>query len=200
VLLAMLLSVNLQLSEGQDNDPMNRPYSQVAEQHRTENTRRVMEYEIAGLRPGKDTADKAYHRFGEDREVRNLAAFNSAAWLDVCSFQMLTVTFDTNKIIRDVTIKHAPGVIDADCEIKSYSRSVRSRMGGTRHGLVFQDRCDRVEEIYGTTQFKSQDHLFNKAFLYRYDFKGRSLTFEVTCDSDNEVEVIKLATSDLGKP
>ena len=146
--MAILLFVNLQFSIAQDKGSVASSSSQVAE-HGSDSRRQVMEYEIAGLRPGRDEVDKAYRRFGKDQIDKYLSKPDSAVWVDVCNFQMLTVTFDRNNVIRDVTIQHSPGVTDADCAPKAYSRAVRARMGGTRHGLVFRDRCDRVQEISG---------------------------------------------------
>lgn len=198
--MTVLLSVNLQLSIAQDRGSVVPSSTHVAEQTR-DSAKRVVEYEIAGLRPGKDTVEKAYRRFGKDHVVKHLSGSDSAVWVDVCDSPMLTVTFDRNDIVRDATIQHSPGVTNADCDLKSYSRGVRSRMGGTRHDLVFRDGCDRVQEIYGAPQSQGESAHNKKELKYRYDLNGRSLTFDVTCDSvQNYVEAIKLTASGPAEP
>jgi hypothetical protein len=171
--------------------------SQVAE-HETNG--RVSELEIAGLHPGQDTMRKAYHRFGKDRVSNELSQSGSVVWLDVCNHQMLTVSFDTNRIIRGVTIQHTPGVTDADCDLRSYSRNARSRMGATGHGLLFGDRCDRVRQLYGPRY--SDDHSASSAqesnsFVYHFDrgSEGIHLTLEITCDpASKTVKTIQLTS------
>jgi len=84
-----------------------------------------------------------------------------------------------------------------DCDSKASTRSERARMGGTGHGLVFWDSCDRIRQIYGKPQ--AQDRSAHGAeFVYQFDrvVKARSLAFELTCDSDfNGVKTIKLTAS-----
>jgi hypothetical protein len=161
-------------------------------------SRLTNELEIAGLRPGQDTMRKAYHRFGKNLVTNELSQSGSVVWLDVCNHQMLTVSFDTNDIILGVRIQHTPGVTMADCDVRSYSRNVRSRMGGTGHGLLFGDRCDRVQQLYGSPH--SDDHSASgtqesNSFVYHFDrgSKGSQLTLEITCDpASKTVKTIEL--------
>jgi hypothetical protein len=126
--------------------------------------------------------------------------------LDVCNRQMLSVAFDTNDIIRDVKIQHTLGVIDADCDVRSYSGKVRSRMGATGHGLLFGDRCDRSQQVYG---FPHPDDHFaggageSNSFVYHFDrgTKGTQLTLQIRCDSAfNQVRTIELTASSRANP
>ena len=196
-MLAILLSINVHVSIAQGQDA-HVPSSLQAPQHERGNARQVIESEIAGLHPGRDTVRKAYHRFGRDRVSKELSQPGSAVWLDVCNSQMLSVAFDTNDIIRGVRIQHTPGVTNADCDLRSYSRSVRSRMGGTGHGLLFRDRCDRIQQIYGPLH--SDEHSAHGAqdstsYVYNFDpgAKGTKLTLEISCDSASEqVRTIEL--------
>src|SRR5438067_3507069 len=71
------------------------------------NHKQAIEYKIAGLRPGKDSMDKAYRRFHKYR-VLNDSPPDSAIWWNPCTQQMLTVSFDTNHIILAVKIEPAP--------------------------------------------------------------------------------------------
>jgi len=195
--LAVLLSINLLVPMAQSKDSVAPSSSQVPE-HETKNAKKVSELEIAGLRPGQDTMRKAYHRFGKDRVTNELSQSGSVVWLDVCNRQMLTVSFDTNDIIRGVRIQHTPGVTDADCDVRSYSRNVRSRMGGTGHGLLFGDRCDRVQQLYGSPHsddYSASGTQESNSFVYHFDrgSKGSQLTLEITCDpASKTVKTIEL--------
>jgi hypothetical protein len=202
---AILLSINLQVSIAQGKDP-DVPSSLQVPEHEGINARQVTESEIAGLHPGQDAMRKAYHRFGKDRVNKELSQPGSAVWLDVCNRQMLSVAFDTNDIIRDVRIQHTPGVTNADCDLRSYSRSVRSRMGGTGHGLIFGDRCDRVQEVYGSPhsgEHSARGGQESHSFVYHFDrgSKGTKLTLEITCDSTSrQVRTIALSASGPANP
>ena len=203
--LAILLSINLQFSIAQGKAPIADSSLQGPEPERTIE-RQVIESEIAGLHPGRDTTRKAYHRFGKDRINKGLSQPGSVVWVDACNSQMLSVAFDTNDTIRDVKIQHTLGVVNADCDLRSYSRSVRSRMGGTGHGLLFGDRCDRVQQVYGSPH--SDEHSARGAqesnlFVYHFDrgTKEAQLTLEITCDSaSKQVRTIELAASRPANP
>jgi len=172
--------------------------SQIA-QPETGNTKHPIEYEIAGLRPGRDTLDKAYRRFHKDRV--ELSSPGLALWVDECNHQKLTVVFDTKDIIREVRIE--PDFVSmADCLPRAYSRSRRARIGGTGRGLVFRDSCSRIQQIYGTPQSEGRTAHGEQEFVYRFDrgVKESSLTFELTCNAAlTAVETIKL-TSSARKP
>ena len=61
--------------------------------------------------------------------------------------------------------------------------------------------CDRVQEIYGAPQSQGDSAHGKKELIYRYDLKGRPLTLEVTCDSNqNYVEAIKLTAYSPARP
>ncbi len=188
---ALLLSISLFVpSKAQDKNSAGRPLSQF----RNNSSRKVVEHEIAGLRPGGDTIEKAYHRFGKNIL---LSQPGSAVWVDHCNHQMLTVAFNPNGIIREIEVEPPPWGQNIDCSPGSYSRGVRARMGGTGRGLVLRDRCDRVREVYGAPLSEGRFNGDNKGreFVYRFDraVKGSTLILEITCDSAlSRVEKIKL--------
>ena len=178
------------------------PRSSQISQHEKGNTKQTIENEIAGLRPGKDTVEKAYRRFHKDRVIKDLSPPGSALWMDNCNHQTLTVGFDAKGIIREVRIAPAP-VSNADCNPKAYERSTRARIGATRRGLLFRDSCDRIEQIYGAPQSQRRAVNGDQEFVYRFDggIEVSSLTLELTCNSArNYVETIKLAASGAVKP
>jgi len=79
-------------------------------------------------------------------------------------------------------------------------------MGGTGHGLLFGDRCDRVQQVYGSPH--SDEHSARGAqesnlFVYHFDrgTKEAQLTLEITCDSaSKQVRTIELAASRPANP
>jgi hypothetical protein len=199
VLSVSLLAVN---SVAQNEGAAGASSSQVS-RHEKGSTKPAVEYEIAGLRPGKDTIEKAYRRFHKDRVIKELSPPSSALWMDNCNHQMLTVGFDPKGVIREVRIEPAP-VSNVDCSPRSYDRSTRARMGGTRRGLVFRDSCDRIQQIYGVPQSQAPTVNGGQEFTYRFDpgEQGKNmLSLALTCNpARNDVESIKLAISDAVKP
>ena len=143
------------------------------------NTKQVVEYKIAGLRPGRDTIERAYRRFHKSRMVKELSAPHSAVWLDPCNHQMLTVAFDAKGIIRDITVQRYPS--EVDCAPKAYKTSVRARMGSTGRGLIFGDSCERIQRIYGSPQSQRRSAHGDEELIYHFDgeFKGDSLLFSL---------------------
>jgi len=176
--------------------------SPQAPNHGKANSKQVIEDKIAGLRPGRDTIEKAYDRFGRNRVIEDLSPAGSASWLDPCNHQELTVAFEPNRVIRQVRIQPEPSESIVDCSAKSYSRSVRTRMGGTGHGLVFRDRCERIRQVYGmpgseATRADGSKELHQ--FVYRFDQgpQGRSLILEIACDSSlDQAESIRLTLAE----
>jgi hypothetical protein len=207
ILVVPLLSIALVAapSTAQDKEHAGSGPTGISEPEKA-NHNQSIEYEIAGLRPGRDSIDKAYSRFHKDR-VLNDSPPNSAIWWNPCTQQMLTVSFDTNRKIWAVKIEPAPQTsVIFDCDSRASVRSVRARMGGTGRGLVFRDSCSRVRQLYGAPQ--RQDRSLPGAkdydlFVYRFDrgVKQSLLTLEITCDSArNEVQTVKLTASSTPKP
>jgi hypothetical protein len=164
----------------------------------TETAKQVKENALAGLRPGRDIAEKAYQRFGKEPLSTDTG---SVSWGNECNRQELTLALDSSGVIQSVTVGPVVGVvIDADCELKAYSREVRAKLGSGR-GLLLRDRCDRIQRIYGTPQSESSSENRNERFesyLYRFDWEGKRvpLTLEVTCNaSEDQVYRIKLAVA-----
>jgi hypothetical protein len=170
-----------------------------ASRKEAENPKQVKEDALAGLRPGRDTIEKAYRRFGKDRVDQGQSTDSSISWRDVCNHQGLTVAIDSNGVIQEVIVGPEVGVTTADCDAKSYSREVRAKFG-SGHGLLLRDHCDRIQKVYGTAQSKSSSDSRNERFesyLYRFDWEGKRapLTLEVACNSEDQVYRIKLVAA-----
>lgn len=193
---ALLLPISLLpvCFTAQDKDSVGPHSSQMPEGEKGR-AKRVIEYKVAGLRPGRDAIEKAYSRFHKDRVIKELSPPGSAVWMDPCTRQKLTVAFDTNGTIREIGIE--PFSSAADCS--PVPRSVRAQIGGTGRGLVFRDSCNRIQEIYGKPQSQGRSVDGDNEFVYRFDraIPGNSLSLELACNSvRNDVESIKLTASE----
>jgi hypothetical protein len=207
ILVVLLLSITFAAppSTGQDKEHVGSGPTGISEPEKA-HYKQAIEYEIAGLRPGRDSIDKAYSRFHKDR-VLDDSPPNSALWSNPCTQQMLTVSFDTNGIISEVKIEPAPQTnVIFDCDSSAYTRSARARMGGTGRGLVFRDSCTRVPQLYGAPQLPSRSLLGatdHDLFVYHFDRGVRQglLTLEIRCDSaHNKVQTVELTAAATLKP
>lgn len=202
IVTVLLLSISLFAvsSTAQDKDSVGSHSAQVPEEGEG-HTKRAIEHKLAGLQPGRDTMDKAYHRFRKDLISEAVSSSSSAVWVEPCNGQMLTVGFAATGIIREVRTERVATV--GDCTPGSYSRSARAWFGGTGRGLVLGDSCNRIQLIYGEPQNQSRSIHGDKEFAYRFDVavKRSPLAFEVSCDSvRDEVESIRLTVSGHAQP
>src|SRR6266581_8851419 len=99
ILAVLLLSIALVAAPFTGQDTGSGPTG-ISEPEKA-NHKQAIEDKVAGLRPGRDSIDKAYRRFHKDRAL-NDSPPNSAIWWDPCTQQILTVSFDTNRIIWEV--------------------------------------------------------------------------------------------------
>jgi hypothetical protein len=157
--------------------------------------RRAREDKLAGLRPGQDSLQKTLRILGPNPD--QTLSSREIAWWDACNNERALVTFDLTNTVQSVLVDRIPISIDADCEVKGYSRSKRAKFGSGR-GLLKRDRCERVEEIYGQPDIKKASESHRE--LYSYNYRGASdkptLTLEITCDTGvGQVSSLKLAVS-----
>lgn len=146
-------------------------------------SKHIQENKLAGVRPRKDRIEQVYQRFGKDRMNRSLSSANSYVWIDNCNHGQLTVHVGSDHAVDEITVQPAQWVINADCELKAYTRNRASF--GAGHGLVFNDNCDRVGQLYGTpesTHDTEENHQALRVMRYSGFGRGHSwLTFDVGC-------------------
>lgn len=164
-------------------------------------SKKVEEDTLAGLRPGKDSIQRAYQRFGKESIGESpLGGPGVVDVQDFCTHQELFLTLDSSGLIQEVAVGHELADTDADCTPHSYSREVRAKFGSGR-GLLFRDRCERIQEIYGQPESKNSSANGNEqleSYVYRNDEAGKGvpLTLGVTCNvTENYVDGIKLTVS-----
>jgi hypothetical protein len=166
--------------------------------------KRVNELTLAGLRPGKDSLEKASKKFGEESKIKASDDSNSHSWQVNCLLDDLVVEAGPNGIIRNVTVSvsHAADHIIIDCSDRGSSRAFSSRFGSGRN-LLLRDRFGRIEEIYGKAEsrspsLKGSDKL--ELYLYKFDWAGTDVpqVMEVSCDTSSQtVAEITLAAATL---
>jgi hypothetical protein len=158
--------------------------------------KRVDELTLAGLRPGKDSMEKASKKFGKEPNFRAPDAPNVHSWPINCFVDKLEVEADPNGIIRSVTVSFSSnlaGGIVVDCADRAASRKFRSQFGSGRN-LLLHDRCGRIEEIYAKAESRSpsvkgSDKL--ELYLYKFDWAGTDVpqVMEVSCDASSQTVV-----------
>lgn len=157
------------------------------------------ETKLAGLQPGRDTLETAYKRFGKDTVDQGMSHLPAlAAWRNPCTNQELAVTDDANGVIQELVVQPPLGASNVDCTRKSYSRAVRARFGTSR-GLLFDDRCERIQEIYGPPESTIPSKVGGEQFLsYLYTFSADvvRLHFEATCKTaTDQVDKLELSVA-----
>jgi hypothetical protein len=165
--------------------------------------KRVNELTLAGLRPGKDSLEKASKKFGKESTIMAPDDPNAHFWRINCFVDGLVVEADSSGMIRNVTVSaNVPGRIVVDCDDRVASRKFRSQFG-TGRNLLLRDRCGRIEEIYGRAESRSPSVKGNdklELYLYKFDWAGTDVpqVMEVSCDASSQtVAEITLAAATL---
>lgn len=166
-------------------------------------SKQIKEDTLAGLRPGKDTIERAYRRFGKERVRTSMSGDpGSVEVRESCNHEELTLTLNSSSVIEKATVGSEIGVANVDCTSQSYTRRVRAQFG-SGHNLLFRDQCDRIQGIYGSPESKSSFAKGSErleSYVYHFDSTGKSvpLTLEVTCNTaENQVDRITLAVSGI---
>lgn len=160
--------------------------------------RHFREDRLAGLRPGRDSIEQAYRRFGKERADRTLSSAASPVWIDNCNHEQVIVQASSRQVINRITVTPTPGVTTADCDLKAYGRNARAF--GTGHGLVFKDDCSRVKELYGIPESEKTIEE-NRQLMRAMRFSGAAgkqwtLELEVECNvASDRVQRITLTAS-----
>ncbi|MGA8220180.1 MAG: hypothetical protein WB780_00900 [Candidatus Acidiferrales bacterium] len=163
--------------------------------------RRLNEFTLAGLSPGRDKIDQP------EKEFRGLkqddAAKDAYLWGDVCTHRDLRVEVDSHHLVRTVTVSafYKPEIM-AKC-LESVMAPERLRLLKSGHGLTLGDACSRVAEIYGKPQsespsVKGTDQL--ELYFYSFGWAGSDVpqVMEVSCsEGAGKVVEIMLAASSL---
>ncbi len=153
--------------------------------------KRVNELTLAGLRPGKDSLEKASKKFGKESKIGAPDDSNAHSWPINCFVDDLEVEADPNGIIRNVTVSfNVTARIVADCDDRVASRKFHSQFSSGRN-LLLHDRCGRIEEIYGRAESRSPSVKGNdklELYLYKFDWAGTDVpqVMEVSCDASSQ--------------
>jgi hypothetical protein len=106
---------------------------------------RTNESTLAGLRPGRDTVDRAKSRYKDPQIGKPVDTWFS--WIDPCRGQLLSVEKDPKGKIQTVRTETFPNI--GDCEKVPLSN------WRTGRGLAIHDSNERVIQLYGQPDSKS---------------------------------------------
>ncbi len=145
-------------------------------------THRKNELTLAGLRPGRDSANKAtilYHKWltwpkGKDEQL---------AWVDECRGQMFTLDLDGHQRIQVLRVGRGPQV--GDCVGK------KPTPWKTGRGLRFNDSTAKVTQLYGEPDSRSpstKDGQPLELWYYAFDWAGPDVpqVMEVLCTKEKD--------------
>jgi len=157
---------------------------------------RANELTLAGLRPGRDTLNRAMQLY---RTVDPKSSTNDSqtVWLDTCARHTLTVDFDDDKKIQ--VIRTGLNPTPAKC------RAVSMNVWKTGHGLGVGDTTARLSELYGEPDSKSpstRDGQPLELWYYAFDWAGPHVpqVMEVLCTRENEGQPGRVVEITLAAP
>jgi hypothetical protein len=159
--------------------------------------RRANERTLAGLRPGKDTVDRAKAKYKEQEVGKPVDTWLS--WIDTCRGQLLSVKRDGRGKIQTVRAESFP--YTADCKKVSPSK------WRTGRGLAIHATTASVIQLYGQPDSRSpspKDEQQLELLHYSFDWAGPDVpqTMDVLCTLETDgkpgrVVEIKLAAPNL---
>jgi hypothetical protein len=170
------LSVLCLLEGGSDaQTPEARPVAKPLRAHR------INEMTLAGLRPGKDTVDKAlilYRKYGDPAE-----SDSQKSWTNPCRREILTTDLDKDQKIQVIRVSWGAKT-KADCSHQAPS-PWKSGLG-----LRISDLSTKVIELYGEPDSKSpstRDGQPLELWYYAFDWAGQDVpqVMEVLCTRGN---------------
>jgi hypothetical protein len=163
--------------------------------------RHTQEFKLAGLRLGIDTIESASRKLGKGYELTGQAEDGRAViWRRICPRPIeVKAGADSRGLIESLSVEewHFPG--EADCGVLS-NQAYAKTLPSTGRGLKIYERCERVEEIYGTPQSKASstngdEQLESYVYTFESNRKNAALKLEATCEtSSNRVTRIQLET------
>ena len=164
--------------------------------------KRVNELTLAGMRPGRDTIEKAQRRYKQSLRRGVLGDPNLFQVDDPCNNRMLAINEAASGIVDSIVVGPTVGRLVIDCTPESYFPRAKDRWR-TSHDLGVGSSCGRIEEIYGKAESRSpsvkgSDKL--ELYLYKFDWAGPDVpqVMEVSCDASSQTVVeITLAASTL---
>jgi hypothetical protein len=172
--------------------------AQVVHQQAAKNAtaHRANELTLAGLRPGRDTLNRAmqlYHTVDPKSSTND----SQTVWLDACARHTLTVDFDDDKKIQ--VIRTGLNPTPAKC------RAVSMNVWKTGHGLGVGDTIVRLSQLYGEPDSKSpstRDGQPLELWYYAFDWAGPDVpqVMEVLCTRESEGQPGRVVEITLAAP
>jgi len=162
---------------------------------------RVNELTLAGLRPGNDKIERPQKEYrGLDQD---LAAKDANVWGDICTHRDLRVEVDAHHLVRTVTVSsfYKPEIM-AKC-LETVMAPQRLKMLASGRGLLLDNPCSRVTEIYGKPESESPSVRGSEQlelYFYSFGWAGSDVpqVMEISCSqASGKVVEMMLAASSL---
>lgn len=109
--------------------------------------KRVNEFTLAGLRPGRDALSVALKRYSDKYSDRENTAPNVKRWLDPCTGRALRLELDSRSMIQAITVSSLVPQ-DGNCAGRRFG-ALAVQDWVTGRGLRLGDNQDKIVEIYG---------------------------------------------------
>jgi len=159
---------------------------------------RANELTVAGLRPGKDTTNRAEHLYKTPENW--MTEQGELIWENGCYASTLIVTYNQKQKIETIRVSRMQGSITADCFGKDRISPWR-----TGHGLAINDPATKVEESYGKPDSRSpstKDRQPLELWYYAFDWLGPDVpqVMEVLCTKEKDGEPGRVVEITLAAP
>ncbi len=164
-------------------------------------TGRVSELTLAGLRPGHDNLAAAAKRYKSKYMAPTSDASDLREWRDGCTGHVLALRINGSADIEAITVS-ALAASNGSCDDKRFD-ALDEKNWTTGHGLHLGDPQNRVTDLYGEPNSGGpQTKAFKDVELLRYNFAWAGAdvpqTLSVYCDRDTgRVLEIELALTNL---
>lgn len=158
---------------------------------------KVNELTLAGLRPGRDSTNRAMELFRRI-DPKSATHDSQTIWSDACRKQLLAIDFDTEKRIQVVRAIAAPS-LTSDCAAPPPSP------WKTGHGLRVGDSATKVVQLYGQPDSRSpstKDGQPLELMYYAFDWAGPDVpqVLEVLCTREKEGQPGRVVEITLAAP
>ena len=162
-------------------------------------THRANELTLARLRPGRDTADRAFRLYRRDYSQHSLQD-SQVSWADICHHQRLSLDVDAEKKVQIVRVAWLPESEPTTCEPIPPPPTWK-----TGAGLGIHDSAEKVAELYGQPDSKSpstRDGQPLELWYYAFDWAGPDVpqVMEVLCTREHDGQPGRVIEITLAAP
>ncbi|MGB7436846.1 MAG: hypothetical protein WBR26_05165 [Candidatus Acidiferrum sp.] len=166
---------------------------------KTDSAHLANEFTLAGLRPGRDSGNRALQLYGKTSSSKK-DDDGQLLWRDVCNNQSLTIELDRNGKIQELraTLLQPQNGSTVDC----HPVPPKWRTG---HGLHIWDPTTKVLQLYGPPDSKSPSTRNGQPlelWYYAFDWAGPDVpqVMEVLCTREKDGQPGRVVEITLAAP